>query len=88
MKVLYLITFLCLLIGLGCTKFNVEESLPDIVNISPTNMKSKLDRINIVTDSFDYMYAYYAYDLQISPNVEYYNGDGVLLFNKDGQINI
>ena len=88
MKVLYLITFLCLLIGLGCTKFNVEESLPDIVNISPTNMKSKLDRINIVTDSFDYMYAYYAYDLQISANVEYYNGDGVLLFNKDAQIKI
>lgn len=88
MKVLYLITFLCLLLGFGCTKFNVEESLPDITNISPTNMKSKLDRINIVTDSFDYIYAYYTSDLQISANVGYYNGDGALLFNKDAQIKI
>lgn len=88
MKAIYLITLICSFIGYGCTKLNVEETLPDITNISPTSMVSKLDRINIVADSFDHMYAYYINDVQISADIEYYDGNGMLLFNKDAQIKI
>jgi hypothetical protein len=90
MKLIYPIIFICLIFGFGCTKFTVEETLPDITNISPSNMNSELDRIHIVadSDSFDYMYTFYGGDTEISASVKYYNKHGILLFEKDARIKI
>lgn len=88
MKLIYPIIFICLIVGFGCNKLTVEETLPDITNISPSIMDSELDRIHIEADSFDYMYTFYFGDIQISATVKYYNGDGTLLFEKDAQIKI
>lgn len=90
MKIIYPIIFFCLIVGFGCTKFTVEETLPDITNISPSGMDSELDRIHITADvdSFDYMYTFYGGDIKISASVEYYNKDGILLFEKTAKINI
>ncbi|MDG1331806.1 MAG: CotH kinase family protein [Crocinitomicaceae bacterium] len=90
MKSIYPIVCVCLIVGFGCTKFSVEETLPDITNISPNSMNSELDRINIVADvdSFDYMYTFYGGDTKISASVEYYTKDGILLFEKNAKINI
>ncbi|MFK7785682.1 MAG: CotH kinase family protein [Crocinitomicaceae bacterium] len=90
MKLTYPIIFICLIVGFGCTKFTVEESLPDITNISPSSMNSELDRIHIVADvdSFEYMYTFYGGDTQISASIEYYNKHGILLFEQSAKINI
>lgn len=88
MKITFVFASICLLVCFGCTKLTVEETLPDISNITPDNMTSELDRINVIADSFDYMYTYYVYDVEIGATVEYFNNQGSLLFTKSAQIKI
>lgn len=88
MKKIFFIAFAFAVIHAGCTKFTVEETLPDISSIAPNSMTSQLDRINIVSDSFDYMYTYYTSDIQVSAAIEYFDQSGALLFTKDALINI
>lgn len=88
MRVFYI--FILVSVLFGCTKIKVEEVLPDITNISASNMNSDLDRIHIVTDVADwnYMYSRYLLDIQITANVEYFDTDGNSLFNKDAVLEI
>jgi hypothetical protein len=90
MKLIYLTIFVCVALLFGCSKITVEEALPDITSISPSSMDTELDRVHIIADvdSFDYMYTFYGGDTRISASIEYYNGDGILIFEKNAKINI
>lgn len=88
MNKIVFISVILVLIGFGCTKFTIEETLPDITTISPEDMDSDLDRVNIICDSFDYIYNYYVYDLEVSATVEYFDKTGGFLFSKDAIIEI
>ncbi|MCH2224119.1 MAG: CotH kinase family protein [Crocinitomicaceae bacterium] len=88
MKLIYLT--ILILVLFGCKKINVEETLPDITNISPTNMQSNLDRIDILADSEDltHMYTNYLSDIQIPAEIKYYGSNGILIFSQEAFIEI
>lgn len=74
----------------GCTRFEVEEQLPDITSITPEEMTSELDRIHIQADSaaWKYMYEGYNWDVEIPAFISYFGAEGQLLFTRDATIEI
>ncbi len=65
-----------------CTKIYVEEKLPELQSISPTNMATKLKRVNIVVDASDWEYltTNFDNDIQIQASIYLYQSNGQSVF--------
>lgn len=82
-------TLLTLVVS-SCTKIETEDQLPDISLLTPEQITSDLDRMNITVsqDSLEYMLSKPWSKIIISAEIDYYSPNGKVFDNKAASIEI